>query len=203
MSILTILILLAAMTVHEVSHGLVAYGLGDDTAKRSGRLTLNPLRHIDPFWTVLLPAFLFFTTGGRFMIGMAKPVPVDFMKLRHPKRDMIWVALAGPLSNILMAAVLAFFYGMTNNVLLLYGIYLNLGLAVFNLVPIPPLDGSRILAGLLPMNWAISYLRVERFGFLLIVLFYFTGLLMPCVRLGIDLFCSWFGIPGLTQWLTQ
>ncbi|OGX12031.1 MAG: hypothetical protein A2351_03655 [Omnitrophica bacterium RIFOXYB12_FULL_50_7] len=203
MLILTIFILLVAMTIHEVSHGLAAHWLGDDTAKRAGRLTLNPLRHIDLFWTVLLPAFLYFTTGGRFMIGMAKPVPVDFSKLRNPRRDMILVALAGPLANLMMAAVLAFFYGISNNVHLLYGIYLNLGLAVFNLIPIPPLDGSRILAGFLPRRWAVSFFSVERFGFLLIILFYTTGFLMPCVRAGMDVLCRLLQVPTLTQWLSR
>ena len=203
MLIVTILILLVAMTVHEVSHGFVAHWLGDDTAKRAGRLTLNPLRHIDPFWTVFLPALLYFTTGGRFMIGMAKPVPVNFSNLRNPRRDMICVALAGPLANIVMAAVLAFFFKINHNPLLLYGIYLNLGLGVFNLLPLPPLDGSRVVGGLLPVNWAIHYLRIERFGFLVILLFYMTGFLIPCVRIGMDLFCRLLRVPGLTQWLAQ
>ena len=203
MLIVTILILLAAMTIHEVSHGFVAHWLGDDTAKRAGRLTLNPLRHIDPFWTVFLPALLYFTTGGRFMIGMAKPVPVNFSNLRNPRRDMICVALAGPLANIVMAAVLAFFFKINHNPLLLYGIYLNLGLGVFNLLPLPPLDGSRVVGGLLPVNWAIPYLRIERFGFLVILLFYMAGFLMPCVRIGMDFFCHLLRVPGLTQWLAQ
>lgn len=203
MTLLTLLFLLAAMVVHEVSHGLVAHWLGDDTAKRAGRLTLNPLPHIDPFWTVIFPAILFFATGGRFMIGMAKPVPVDFSRLRDPKRDMIWVALAGPLSNILMAAALAFFFRMTHNPVWLYGVYMNLGLGALNLVPLPPLDGSRILAGLLPSDWAVRYLEIERFGFLLVLFFYFTGFLMPIVRAGTDLLCWLVGAPSLTQWLSQ
>lgn len=203
MILITLLFLFVAMVVHEISHGLVAEWLGDDTAKRAGRLTLNPIPHIDPFWTLIFPALLFFSTGGRFMIGMAKPVPVDFSKLRNPKRDMIWVALAGPLSNILMAAVLAFFFRMTHNPFLLYGVYVNLGLGALNLVPLPPLDGSRILAGLLPVDWAVLYLRTERFGFLLVLLFYFTGFLMPCVRAGTDLLCWLVGVPSLTLWLSQ
>ncbi|MDD5226954.1 MAG: site-2 protease family protein [Candidatus Omnitrophica bacterium] len=201
MLITTILILLVAMTVHEVSHGFVAFWLGDDTAKRAGRLTLNPLRHIDPFWTVLFPALLYFTTGGRFMIGMAKPVPVNFLKLRNPRRDTICVALAGPLVNIAMAVVLAWLYGATHHVVWLYGVYLNLGLGVFNLIPIPPLDGSRVLAGLFPAQWARAYFKVERFGFLLIILFDITGLLMPFVKIGIDVFCRLLQVPTLTQWL--
>lgn len=203
MLIATLLFLFAAMVIHEISHGLAALWLGDDTAKRAGRLTLNPLPHIDLFWTIIFPGLLFFTTGGRFMIGMAKPVPVDFSRLRNPKRDMIWVALAGPLSNIVMAAVLAFFFKMTQNPLLLYGVYMNLGLGALNLLPLPPLDGSRILAGLLPLEWAVRYLRIERYGFLLVLFLYFTGFLMPCVRMGMDLFCWLLGVPSLTQWLTQ
>lgn len=203
MLIVTILLLLAAMTVHEVSHGLVAHWFGDDTAKRAGRLTLNPIPHIDLFWTLLFPALLFFTTGGRFMIGMAKPVPVDFSKLKNPKHDMIWVALAGPLANLAMAAVLAFFFKMTHNSVLLYGIYVNLGLGVLNLIPIPPLDGSRVLAGLLPMEMAVPYLGIERYGFLLVLFFYLAGFLMPWVRAGMDFFCRLLEVPGLTQWLAQ
>ncbi|MBU9888589.1 MAG: site-2 protease family protein [Candidatus Omnitrophica bacterium] len=194
-----VVILLAAMTVHEVGHGLVANWLGDDTAKREGRLTLNPLRHIDPFWTLLLPAMLYFATGGRFMIGMAKPVPVNFLKLENPRRDMIWVALAGSFVNLVLAGVLAFFYKFANNEILLYGVYLNLGLACFNMIPLPPLDGSRVLGGLLPRAWVPWYFGLERFGILLIVILYFSGLLIPWVILGVNFFCSLMGIPYLSQ----
>ena len=200
---MSLLLLLLAMTVHEVSHGLVAHWRGDDTAKRAGRLTLNPIPHIDPFWTLIFPGLLYFATGGRFMIGMAKPVPVNFSKLKDPKRDMIWVALAGPLSNILMAALLAFFFKMSHNQLFLYGVYMNLGLGALNLIPLPPLDGSRILAGLLPVEWAIAFLRIERFGFILVLFLYFTGFLMPLVRIEMDIFCRMLGVPSLTAWLTQ
>lgn len=194
----TILLLLIAITIHEAGHGFVAHRLGDDTAKRAGRLSLNPLRHIDPFWTILLPAMLFYATGGRFMFGMAKPVPVDFTKLKNPRCDMIWVALAGPLANILLAAVLAFLFQITNNVYVLYGVYMNLGLAFFNLVPLPPLDGSRVLAGMLPVQWVLPYLRLERFGFLLVVLFYMTGILMQWVVAGMNFFCRLFQVPSIT-----
>jgi Zn-dependent protease len=203
MILITLFFLFAAMVVHEISHGLVAHWLGDDTAKRAGRLTLNPIPHIDPFWTLMFPGLLLFATGGHFMIGMAKPVPVDISKLRNPRRDMVWVALAGPLSNILMAAVLAFFFKMTHNPLLLYGVYMNLGLGALNLIPLPPLDGSRILAGLLPLEWAIFYLRLERYGFLLVLILYFTGFLMPCVRMGMGFFCWLLQVPSLTEWLAQ
>lgn len=137
------------------------------------------------------------------MIGMAKPVPVDISRLRNPKRDMILVSLAGPSANIMMAAILAFFFNMTHNEWVLSGIYMNLGLGVFNLVPLPPLDGSRILAGLLPAPWTVRFLRVERFGFLLILFLYFTGLLMPWVRMGMDFSCLLLRVPTLTQWLTH
>lgn len=198
MTLGTILILLIAMTVHEVSHGFVAYGLGDDTAKRAGRLTLNPLRHIDPFWTLLLPAMLYFATGGRFMIGMAKPVPVNFSNLKNPRRDMILVALAGPLVNVVLAGALAFFYKIANNEYLLYGVYLNLGLACFNMIPLPPLDGSRVLGGLLPREWACGYFRLERFGFLLIALFCYLGFLIPWVMTGVNFFCKFLKVPTLS-----
>ncbi|HOW59957.1 MAG TPA: site-2 protease family protein [Candidatus Omnitrophota bacterium] len=197
--IVTILLLLIAITIHEVGHGYVAHRLGDDTAKRHGRLTLNPLRHIDPFWTVLLPVMLFMATKGSFIFAMAKPVPVDFSQLRNPRRDMVWVALAGPLTNILLATALAFLFQITNNnVYVLYGVYMNLGLALFNLVPIPPLDGSRVLAGMLPARWVLPYLRLERFGFLLVVLFYMSGLLMQWVVSGMNFFCYLLQIPTLT-----
>lgn len=197
MILLTIFLLLLAMTIHEVGHGYVAHLLGDDTAKREGRLTLNPLKHIDPFWTIVLPAMLFVATGGRLMFGMAKPVPVDFSRLKNPRRDMIWVALAGPAMNLLFAAVLAFLFRITNNVYMLYGIYMNLGLAFFNLVPIPPLDGSRILAGLLPIRWVYPFFRLEPVGFLLILLLYMSGLLIRWVLVGMNFFCRLFQIPGI------
>ena len=192
-----IIVFLLTVTLHEFCHGLVAYRLGDPTAKLAGRLTLNPLKHIDPFWTVLLPALLFFSTGGRFAIGMAKPVPVDFTRLRRPKRDMIWVALAGPAANIFLAAILNLFFKLTDNALWLYAIYFNLGLAMFNLIPIPPLDGSRVLAGLLPERLALPYLRMEPYGFMIVLIFYFSGLLFALMVPAVNLFCRLFQIPPL------
>ena len=193
-----IFLFIMTVVLHEVSHGVVAYALGDPTAKQEGRLSLNPLRHVDPFWTVILPVILFFSTHGRFAIGMAKPVPVDFSKLHKPKRDMIWVGLAGPAVNIILAFIFSLFWKATGHDLMLYGVYLNLGLALFNLIPIPPLDGSRIMAGLLPGIWARRYLIIERFGFAIIILLYLMGWLFRILLPVIDFFCSRFGVPALS-----
>jgi Zn-dependent protease len=190
-------IFLMTVVIHEVSHGFVAYKLGDPTAKRAGRLSLNPLRHIDLFWTVMLPALLFISTRGQFAIGMAKPVPVNFALLQNPKRDMVSVAAAGPLANIVVAAFLSVLLRFSPSMLLLYAIWFNLGLAMFNLIPIPPLDGSRILAGLLPISWAQFFFMIEPFGFLIILVLYFSGFLFYLVVPGIDLFCRILEVPPL------
>lgn len=193
--ILLITLLLITVTLHEFCHGAVAYLLGDSTARRLGRLTLNPLRHIDPLWTVLLPVTLFLM--GLPAIGMARPVPVNFAALRHPRRDMIWVALAGPAANILFAYVMFFLYRWSGWGFLLMAVYLNLGLAVFNMLPIPPLDGSRVLMGLLPKGWAAGYARAERFGFLLVLILVWLQVFWRLVIPGINFFCRWWGIPPL------
>ena len=189
---------LFAITVHEAAHGYAARHFGDNTAHMLGRITLNPLKHIDPIGTILMPVMLYFATSGAFLFGYAKPVPVRFDHLRNPKRDMIWVALAGPASNFIQAIVWAvllvvlitsgvqerFFVEMARA-----GILVNLVMWAFNLFPLPPLDGGRILVGLLPWRLANQFARIEPFGFFIVlalVLFGIVGTiwLRPLMSLG-------------------
>lgn len=185
--ILMVLFLLT-VTLHEYAHGRVAYWMGDETAKRAGRLTLNPLKHIDPFWTLILPAGLLFL--GLPAIGMAKPVPVNFLNLKPFRLGMICVALAGPLANILLAIIFSwcFFLSTSMSFIFLIAAYFNLGLALFNLLPIPPLDGSRIVMGLLPPQQMLSFMKLERFGFLIIIVMIYMGMirriLIPAINIG-------------------
>lgn len=174
-------LLLIAMTVHEFAHGLVAYKLGDSTAKLSGRLTLNPLAHIDLFWTILLPLVLFLSTAGHFVFGAAKPVPVNYWSLKNPKKDMIWIGLAGPMANFILAFIIAgilrFIPPQGLSAYLCFNLLtINVVLAIFNLIPIPPLDGSKILIGLLPADLSRQYARLERYGFILLFIFIWMGL---------------------------
>jgi Zn-dependent protease len=190
---------IVAITFHEAAHGFVARHFGDDTAAKAGRVTLNPLRHIDPFGTIILPAFLLATHAG-FVFGYAKPVPVNFGALRNPKRDMIWVAAAGPGMNILLAAIsvalLAAVIGVGSNMpqwlpaLLWSSVEINLILAVLNLWPIPPLDGSKIAVGLLPPRLALPLWRLSRFGMLFLVVIF---LLAPMA--GINVYAWMVGHP--------
>lgn len=195
--VILILIYVFSVVIHEICHGLAAYYFGDPTAERQGRLSLNPLKHIDFFWTLLFPAMLFVSTGGRFLIGMAKPVPVNFARLRDPKRNMIWVALAGPLANFLLAGAVNFFYQLSGQPFFLYAVYFNLGLGIFNLIPIPPLDGSRVAAGLLPTGLAIKYLGLERFGFMIILILYLTHVLSAVMLPVMNFFCVVFNVPRI------
>ena len=180
MTIIFILILLFSIVLHEYAHGWAAYKLGDYTPKLSGRLTLNPLAHIDPFGTVILPFFLLIATQGRFSIGYAKPVPINPYNFKNPRRDMIWVGLAGPLMNFILAILLS----LTAKLIANYQInqiinnaaFLNIILAVFNLLPIPPLDGSRIVAGLLPYQAAYQYNKLEPLGFIIVIVLLLSGL---------------------------
>jgi Zn-dependent protease len=172
-----------AITLHEAAHGYVASKLGDDTALRAGRVTFNPLRHIDPFGTLLLPGMLLLMRAP-FLFGWAKPVPVNFFRLRNPKRDMVWVAAAGPGINLLLAyasalllhsaAWLPDFFSTWWARNLVNSIQINLILAIFNMIPLPPLDGGRVAVGLLPRPLARQLARTERSGMLILVLVMFV-----------------------------
>ena len=196
--------LLLALTIHEFAHGYVAYRLGDPTAKMAGRLTLNPLSHLDPIGTI---AFFI------IKLGWAKPVPVNSAYFKNPRKDMLWVALAGPMTNLTMAVFSAIVTKIVwllmeilpssplvnalllpLNAMLIASVWINLVLCIFNFLPIPPLDGSRILAGLLPPDLARSYARIENYGFILILLLAFSGILakiiMPIINLANTLLLS-------------
>lgn len=169
------------VVIHEVSHGVVANWLGDPTAREAGRLTLNPLRHIDPFGTLLLPLMLRLIHSP-VVFGWAKPVPVDYRRLRHPKRDMLWIGAAGPAANFAMAGAAALllraggaaFPPLLVSLLQALAV-INLSLGMFNLLPVPPLDGSRVLVGLLPVRWAAGVLRLERWGIVILVALLYFG----------------------------
>ena len=189
-----------AITLHEAAHGYAAQRLGDATAAMLGRVTLNPFVHIDPMGTILMPLLLYFSTGGAFLFGYAKPVPVRFDQLRHPKRDMVWVALAGPAANLLQALLWGvvlyalaaagvserFFIEMCKA-----GMLTNVVMFAFNLFPLPPLDGGRILVGLLPWRQAVMFSKIEPWGFFIVMALVITGVvnnlwMQPLIGLTFD-----------------
>ena len=201
---------LFAITVHETAHGWMANKLGDNTASFQGRITLNPIAHIDPIGTILVP--LIFLSISPFVFGWAKPVPVQAHKLNHPKRDTAFVALAGPFSNFIMALFwagvmkLGFYLViqgiLDNNLLLLVGkagIIINLVLCFLNLIPLPPLDGSRVVSSLLPSKWALLYNQLEKIGFLLLIALLFSGMLnsvlSPLLEFSFVQILNLYGIP--------
>lgn len=175
---------LFAITVHEAAHGYAARHFGDNTAHMLGRITLNPVKHIDPLGTIAMPLMLYFATAGTFLFGYAKPVPVNFGRLRNPKRDMIWVALAGPGANLVQAigwTVLLYMLvasGLEERFFIEMcraGVLVNLVMFAFNMFPLPPLDGGRILVGLLPNQLAYTVSRVEPYGFFIVLALVLTG----------------------------
>ena len=177
---------LFAITVHEAAHGYVAKYFGDPTAWTLGRVTLNPLKHIDPVGTIVMPLVLYFATSGAFLFGYAKPVPVEFGRLRNPKRDMIWVALAGPGANLIQALLWGVLFYLLNGggltepffiKMCQAGILVNVVMFVFNLFPLPPLDGGRILVGLLPYKQAVLVSRIEPWGFFVVMALVLAGVL--------------------------
>jgi Zn-dependent protease len=204
-----VLPILFAITLHEAAHAFAAWRLGDETAYRLGRVSLDPLRHVDPFGTVLLPALLVFSNAP-FLIGWAKPVPVAFAKLRHPRRGIVLVALAGPATNIVLALVSALLFHLLWLLpdaavpwaarVLHQSILLNLVLALFNMLPIPPLDGGRVAVGLLPDVLARPLARLERYGLLVLLAIIF---LLPLLgqQIGVNLNVLRWAVGLPLQWM--
>jgi Zn-dependent protease len=206
-----ILPLLIAITFHEAAHAFVAHHFGDDTAWQLGRVSFNPLKHIDPFGTVVMPAILLLSHSP-FLFGYAKPVPVNFRGLRNPRLDMVWVAIAGPATNIVLAAVAAALFHLVNFAPegaaqwifdnLRNALFFNVVLAIFNLLPIPPLDGGRIAVGLLPNVLAVPLSRLEPYGMLILIALLF---LVPMVgtQFGLSLDVISAGLRAATDFVVR
>ncbi len=179
------IILIFSVILHECAHGLAAERCGDPTARQAGRITLNPIPHLDPIGSILIPGIMILmslVTGSGFIFGWAKPVPINPYNFNDPKRDMMWVGLAGPATNFAVALFLALVFRLLaisaslGAVILFYGITINLILGFFNLIPIPPLDGSRILTGLLPEEYAYKLSKIEPFGFMILIILFISGI---------------------------
>ncbi|OHC65544.1 MAG: peptidase M50 [Rhodocyclales bacterium GWA2_65_20] len=198
-----------AITLHEAAHGYVARHFGDQTAWKAGRISVNPLRHIDPVGTILVPALILLVSNASLLFGWAKPVPVNFGNLRRPKQDMLWVALAGPGANLVMAlgwaCLLKFVFVMPEHAYSAAmaemgraGLVVNTGLMLLNLLPIPPLDGGRVMVSLLPHRAAWKFAQLERFGLVILLLLLFAGVLdivlFPLMGLFLLLVKTLFGI---------
>jgi len=198
-----------AITLHEAAHGYVARYFGDPTAWLAGRITLNPIRHIDLVGTIIIPVLILLFSSGTFLFGYAKPVPVDFSRLRHPKQEMLWVAAAGPAANLFMACCWAFVlklawlmpgndYTVPLSEMSKVGVMVNCVLMVLNLLPLPPLDGGRIAVSLLPHRLSWKFAQLERWGFPILLLLMFTGILNtimnPLVFFSVRIIESIFGL---------
>lgn len=200
----SLIILLFSIILHECAHGLMAERHGDSTARDAGRITLNPIPHLDPIGSILLPGIMILMSlaGAPLIIfGWAKPVPINPYNLNDPKRDMMWVGLAGPAANFSVAIFLSLVFRLMVRspslaaIILFYGVAINLILAFFNLIPIPPLDGSRILTGLLPERYAYKLARIERFGFIILIILLVSGVLNFLFTLALKLSILLTGMP--------
>lgn len=196
-------IILFSVVLHEVAHGVAAEQFGDDTARREGRITLNPLPHIDPFGSILLPLVLFLAQASHgvaspVVFGMAKPVPVDFGNLNRPRLGMAVVSFAGPLTNFAIAGILAVairFVPAGATSLIVQAIVTNVALGVLNMLPVPPLDGSKILASVLPGQLAAKFLKTEIYGFVILAVLFFTSFFSQLVYPALIFFFHLFGLP--------